>query len=146
METADFNGYRVVFDPSATAAAYATIETPGPEECACWFCRNWVAARHEVVGPQIRDWLQRFGVPTNGEIEVWEVPGITKSHAYGGWYMVVGRVESKPESPEREFDLNGWRLSFSTGRSYAVPAFADLDVFEIHFFVEVGLFLEEELT
>jgi hypothetical protein len=146
VETARFNGYQLVFDPLATAAAYARIETPGPEECACWFCRNWVAARDEVVRPEIRAWLQRFGIPSNGEIEVWEVPGISKRHAYGGWYMVVGHIDSKPEPPEREFDLQGWRLSFSAGPSYAVQAFADLAVFEIHFFTDVGLFLDEDLT
>jgi hypothetical protein len=57
---------------------------------------------------------------------------------------VVGHIESKPEPPSNELDLNGWRLSLSSGRSYAVPAFADLDVFELHFFTEVGMFLEED--
>lgn len=146
VETADFHGYHVAFDSSATAAAYARIETPGPEECACWFCRNWVAARSVVVRAQVRSWLQRFGVPSNGEIEVWEVPGMTTAHAYGGWYMVVGHIRTKPEPPGHEFEVDGWRVSLSAGSSYAVPAFANLDVFEIHFFTEVGLALEDETT
>src|SRR5437870_13890008 len=87
-------GYEIEFDRDATAACYARIGTPGPEACGCAYCRNWVAAREHILPPEFRHLLSQVGVPANGETDVWEVPGETQAHFYGGWYFVVGRILS----------------------------------------------------
>lgn len=142
MHTVDIGGYVLEFDPVATAAAHASLVAPGPEECGCWYCRNWIAGGRDLVPKQVRALLQRFGVPLNGETEVWEVPGDRQDHWYGGWYTIVGELRVMPHESAREFDVDGWVLRFSPGASYAVAAFGDHPVFELHFLVkEVPVFL-----
>jgi hypothetical protein len=80
----------------------------------------------------------------NGEIEVWEVPGDALSRAYGGWYMLVGTMVRTPPTGEEGFTINGWKLKFSSKRSYEVTAFAGLEVCELHFFARVPDFIQPE--
>ena len=108
----------------------------------CWYCRNWVAGRDRVVHLAVRELLDRLGIPLNGEIEVWEVPGNTLAHGYGGWYMLVGTIVKMPPPGNEDFTLNEWNLKFSSKRSYEVPAFAGLGVCELHFFTQVSDFLQ----
>lgn len=144
MQTGEIGGYRLLFDAAATTAAYLRVAVPGPEKCACWYCRNWIAGRDFVVHGEVRSLLRRYGVPVNGEIEVWEVPGVRQPHGYGGWYTVVGNIVEMPSEHVRDFQLGVWQVRFSPERSYVVSAFSDLSVFEIHFFVETGKFLDSE--
>ena len=140
----EIGGYVVEHDREATAAAYSRIAVPGPEECGCWYCRNWAAGREQLVPVAVRDLLARLGVPLAGEIEVWEVPDERHAHLYGGWYMVVGRVVAKPSEAAHEFTLAGWQMRWSTGESYAVPQFAGQEVCELHFLCPVGDFIAPE--
>jgi hypothetical protein len=128
--------YIVEYDRDATIAAYSRIAVPGPEECGCCYCRNWVAGRDRIVPAAVRDLLDAVGVPLNGEIEVWEVPGETQAHGYGGWYILVGAIVSAPLDSEQYFSLGDWRLSFKANRSYDVAAFGGSVVCELHFFTE----------
>jgi hypothetical protein len=146
MHSLDINGYVVAFDPVATSAVHASLVAPGPEECGCSYCRNWIAGGRGLMPKSVRALLQRFGLPINGETEVWEVPGDKQDHWYGGWYTIVGEIKAIPHDAAREFDLDGWRLRFSRGATYAVAAFGNHPVFELHFLVkEVPEFLAEGL-
>lgn len=134
-------GYELEFDPAATAACYARVQLPGPEACGCAHCRNWIAAREKVLPSQLRDLLLRLGIPENGEIEVWETPGQSQSHIYGGWYFIVGRILNGKVG--RTFEIDSFEMSFRSWGSFAVSAFEDQEVCELHFQVEIGEFLEE---
>jgi hypothetical protein len=94
----------------------------------------------------VQQLLSRLGVPLTGEIEVWEVTGDEQAHLYGGWYLVVGQIVSKPPDEGREFTLDAWRLSWSSGSSYEVPAFVGVDVCELHFLTEAGDFIAPEVA
>jgi hypothetical protein len=139
-ERLEIGGYVLEYDREATAAA--RIAVPGPEACGCWYCRNWVAGRERLVPASVVDLLTRLGAPLAGEIEVWEVPDEQHPHLYGGWYMLVGRVVSRPAEGVREFAMDGWQLSWSSGSSYEVPQFAGQEVCELHFLSAVGDFIE----
>ncbi|MFM8559808.1 MAG: hypothetical protein ACKOC6_09460 [bacterium] len=149
MQRFDINGYVLAFDPVATSAAHASRVAPGPEECGCSYCRNWIAGGRDLVPNPVRALLQRFGVPLNGETEVWEAPGDKKDHHwYGGWYTISGEIKVMPHESMRNFYLDGWHLSFSPGggESYNVAAFGNHRLFELHFLVkEVPVFLAEGL-
>lgn len=134
--------YLVEVDAEATVAAYAGIPTPGPEDCGCWYCQNWVAGREQLVPPAVRELLASLGIPLAGEVEVWEVPGDAGPHIYGGWYMLVGRIVQGPVS-SASVSRAGWDLTFSHGASYPVPAFAGQQVCELHFLCNVGNFIPE---
>src|SRR5262245_37940633 len=134
-------GGQFAVDRQATVEAYSRIAIPGPEECACLYCRNWVAGREKLLSPGVREMLFQFGVPPNGEIEVWRVPGVQKAHGYGGWYTVVGEIL---QTQQDELSLEGWTVTFAAGRSYNVPAFAGQAVFEISFFTEADSFIPGE--
>lgn len=141
MRQVQLGGYLVEVDAEATAAAYAGIPTPGPEDCDCWYCQNWVAGRGQLVPRSVRELL---GIPLAGEIEVWEVPGDAEPHIYGGWYMLVGRVVQGPV-PSASVSCEGWGLTFSHGASYTVPAFAARQACELHFLCKVGNFIPDPL-
>jgi hypothetical protein len=134
-------GYELEFDREATAASYARVHIPGPEACGCAQCRNWIAARDHLLPSEFRDLLSRLGIPTNGEIEVWETPGQSQPHFYGGWYFVVGRILSG--EPGHVFAIAGFAMSFRSDGSFAVCAFEGQEVCELHFHAEVGEFLSE---
>ncbi len=138
----DIGGYKIEFDREATAACYAQIAVPGPEACGCAQCRNWAAARDHVVPADVRQFLAALGIPLRGEIEVWEVPGESQPHFYGGWYFFVGRIVAGME--RHEFDCGTILLSFASRGSFAVPAFEGKQVCELHFTTEVGEYLSQE--
>lgn len=138
-------GYIVEHDREATAVAYSRIAVPSPEECGCWYCRNWIAGRELLLPAAVRDLLARLGIPLAGEIEVWEVPDEQHGHLYGGWYTIVGRVIAKPPQQAREFNLAGWQMWWSTNKSYEVPQFAGREVCELHFLCPVGNFIAPDL-
>lgn len=139
MKTFELGRYVVSFDPVATAKAYAALDVAGPEECGCWFCRNWIAVREEGVPLEVSALLQRFGVPVKGEIEVWETPGDSPGrHLYGGWYMIVGTVENRTTGECAPLRLGPWEVEFTSGCTYPVPAFGAHPVFEMHFLTESG--------
>ncbi len=139
-------GWVVEYDRESTAAAYARIVVPGPEECVCWGCRNWVAGRDRIVPPSVRELLAQLGIPVNGEIEVAECSDYTAPHTYLGWYMLVGRVVAKPLGTTDQFwqgawQQDGWQLLFSNGASYKVPEFIDQTVCELHFQTQTADFI-----
>ena len=123
----------ILTDRAATADCYRKISRPGPESCGCGHCLGWIAARPFVVTPKIRRILQQLGIPLNGEIEVWHVDGTQKDNHYGGWYMFVGEILSRPEG---EFNVDGVDFRFSRGCSYDVAAFEQYSVNELHFSTE----------
>ncbi len=134
-------GYELEFDREATAACYARVRVPGPEACGCADCRNWIAAREHVLPSQLRELLSRLGIPIDGEIEVFETPGQTQAHLYGGWYILVGKVLAAGRG--HMFKMDGFELCFESGQSYAVAEFQGQGVCELHFHAEVGEYLSE---
>jgi len=134
-------GYAIEFDRDATAVCYARVRVPGPEACGCAYCRNWIAARGHVLPSEFGHLLSQFGIPTDGEIEVWEATGETRAHFYGGWYFIVGRILSGERG--RTFDLGGFQLSFAPEQSYAVSEFEGQQVCELHFLTETAEYLSE---
>ncbi len=139
-------GYTLKIDPSTTRDCY-NRGVEGPASCACWYCRNWIAGRERLLPVEVRDLLSQLGVPNDGEIEVWQFPGDSTTHGYGGWYMFVGVLANAPPDTSREFLLGGWLLSFSSGTSYPVDAFADQPVVELHFITRADTYIDDaELT
>jgi hypothetical protein len=134
-------GYELEFDQDATAACYASVRVPGPEACGCADCRNWVAARQQVLPPEMRQLLAQLGIPADGEIEVMETPGPSQPHLYSGWYFVVGSILSG--GGNRTFHMGSFELSFGSGQSFAVAEFKGQELFELHFHTEVREYLTE---
>jgi hypothetical protein len=87
-------GYEIEFDRDATAACYSRLRVPGPEACGCAQCRNWFIGRDSILTAEFRCLLSQFGIPTDGEIEVWECPGHSQPHLYFGWYFIIGLILS----------------------------------------------------
>jgi hypothetical protein len=138
-------GYTLAVNRVATVKAYERILVPYPEQCRCIWCRNWVAGREVTVPGELREVLLTLGVPLNGEIEVWQVPGIQKACLYGGWYMVVGRLLDAPGPEKGTFEVGGWQISCSQGSTLQIEAFAGQDVFELGFLTESDWFIPEDM-
>ena len=138
----EVGGYRLEINRPATSESYGR-GIAGPESCSCVYCRNWVAGRGRLLPAEVRALLKEMGVPDDGEIEVWQVPGDDHPHGYGGWYMAVGRIVSAPPEASHEFMLGGWRLWFSSRASYAVQAFANQPTVELHFFTWADNYIDD---
>ena len=132
-------GYEIEFDRDATAACYSRFRVPGPESCGCAYCRNWIAARKDVLPAEFHELLSQFGIPANGEIEVWETPGQTQPHFYCGWYYIVGHILCGELA--RTFNIGSLHLSFAPKAVYLVPQFEGQPVCELDFHTEISEYL-----
>lgn len=90
----------------------------------------------------VRALLSQLGIPLNGEIEVYKFPGGVRSHGYGGWYMFVGRMLSKPPEDTNTFTLDGVRVWFTSGQSSRVPAFDGYGTSELRFITKADEYLK----
>jgi len=93
MELLEFPGWRIEYERSTTAAAFARVPANGPEVCGCLPCRNWVATRTRLLPDEFRRLLARLGIPFDREAEVYHNARLESGlHFYCGWYHFVGRV------------------------------------------------------
>jgi hypothetical protein len=143
-ERLQIGGYEIEFDRDATVAAYSHITVPSPENCGCAYCRNWVAGREHAVPPEATELLSKLGIPVNGEIETYEYPGTSKPHGYGGWYMFVGCILSKPSDEAKGFGPLTFGMGFTSGKSFRVPAFDNHNTCELEFYTELDEYLLPE--
>jgi hypothetical protein len=93
---------RILYDSKLTSEAYRTIETGGPEQCGCTYCRNFAAQRHSVYPPSFLALLDELGIEPGKEDEVWGV-GIDSNQAlYGGWMYFAGRIVEQGQLTHRD--------------------------------------------
>src|SRR5262245_42240485 len=93
MKRLDLPGWEIQFDREETATAYAQIEIGGAEACGCEPCRNWVASRVQLIPSGFRDLLERLGIPSDRDAEVYHNARLESGlHSYGGWYHFVGNI------------------------------------------------------
>jgi hypothetical protein len=133
--------HEVEVDVEATGVCYARIVKPAPEACECAYCANWVAGRSSVINDDVARFLAQFGIPTKGEIEVWQTTGFVKANLYGGWYKFVG--QHVVGDPRQAFRVGELEFSFG-GSSYPIEAFADQQSCELHFLCEIDDHLSAE--
>jgi hypothetical protein len=139
-ERLHIEGYKIEFDRDLTSQCYQKLCSPGPEGCGCTNCRNWIAARPDIITTKIQTFLAQFGIPPNGEIEITEwSPGQTLAHGYCGWYFIAGRILTNPNTAAftEEFKICKFRYHFSKWMSFSVPAFDNEEVFQLNFTTEV---------
>ena len=127
-------------DVAATKAAYAKFSIPGPEECGCSYCRNWVSQRTKTYPAAVKNLLQRMGIKAGYETEIWEVPSEDNRHYYSGWYPFIGEIIEKSESRET---IDGMEVWVSEGLSYNVPWMPVGKTQELHFSVVIDWVLDE---
>lgn len=133
-------GSEIDVDVDATREAYERLNIPGPEECGCSYCRNWIAARKFVYSTDVVAFLESMGIASGYETEVWEASWDDGRHYYGGWYPFVGLVTVLDEDHEKIGEVDFW---VSRGVSYGVPWIGSDKVNEIHFSTVIGWLLDE---
>ncbi len=116
-------------DVEATRHSYATIVTPGPEECGCAYCRNWLVQRESAYPQSVRELLIQMGIRFGFETEVWDVPSADYRRFCSGWYPFIGHIVKKAENQKIE-DMEVW---ISEGLSYSVPWLVSNNAHELHF-------------
>jgi len=136
---------RVRFDLAATHALYEqTIRAPGAEGCGCIYCKNYAAQRDSVFPKEFMSFLKALGIDPSKEWEAFnydfDVKNPRRLSLYGGWFLLVGEVLDKLESPP---PLKGgfacwFTTSFPTG---TLPE--GLAVCAVEFLAELPWVLEE---
>jgi len=131
---------KIDVDVEATRLAYAKMNTSGPEECGCSFCRNWAAQREAAYPASVRELLEAMGIRFGFETEVWDCQWDNHRRYCSGWYPFVGRIIHESEEPT---DMDGMEIFAAKGLSYSAPWFPAEDVHEIHFSTVVDWILNE---
>jgi hypothetical protein len=113
---------KIQFDRDATIAFYAqTIKIPGADDCACIFCRNFAAQRHNIFPTAFIEFLRELGVDPAKEWEAFDYDFDAKNPSklilYGGWFLFVGQLlEGLETPPPLQDDFAYWfTSSFPTG-------------------------------
>ena len=118
MEAITFFRWSLEVDRARTRAAHAQLTGGGAEECDCDPCKNFVAARNEIVVGELRSLLDSIGVDSSREVEVVHYCRLPSGlHSYGGWFHAVGRITAGRDC---------WR---DAGSGVRVP---DLEVLSAH--------------
>lgn len=138
MQSLELPNWNILFDREATVAAYARIPRGGAESCRCDPCRNWVESRGQILPRELRDLLERLGIPPDRDAEVYHDGRLDSGlHSYGGWYHFVGRVVrgEREDAPLLEFGF--FRVFFHSSPGLVPEAFAGQPVVQLEFMAEV---------
>ena len=138
MEVLEFPGWRIEYDRSATAAAYARTSASGPETCGCDPCRNWAATRGRLLPEEFRGLLDRLGVPFDREAEVYHNARLESGlHSYGAWYHFVGRVLFGERECSPDVAFGAFSVFFHSRPALLPEAFAGQPVVQLEVRAEV---------
>jgi hypothetical protein len=135
----------VRFDRSCTEQGYAHIATPGPEECGCSMCRNFIVQRSTAFPESFLALLHRLGIDHAKEGEVYYLgPGKQDKRLYGGWFFFCGELV---EVGEQQTSIDG--ISYSVIGPGKIPSPNPRDRFDpnplaLDFYFEIPWVLPDE--
>jgi hypothetical protein len=150
MERIIFCRWCVCCDQAATRRAYEAVRTGSPEECGCRDCRNFAAARGAVYTPEPLGLLDRLGIDSRKEAEIYQCSRLDSGlYLYGGFFHFVGSVEGGDDAlrPDGRMDLEPLTEHFGVGFTRRVALvrapFAGLSLVQLEFLAQVPWVLEE---
>lgn len=110
MEELRLGDQLIRYDREATAAAYSAIPYGDADRCACIYCRNFAAQRANAYPSDFRALLERLGIDSNKEGEVYDAAGTHECSARptGGWFYFVGELIEKGERLIQAGDFQYW--------------------------------------
>ena len=136
---------KVRLDLKATHALYQqTIRAPGAEDCGCIYCKNYAAQRDRIFPAEFISLLKELGIDPAKEWEAFnydfDVKNPHRLSLYGGWFLFVGELLDKLETPPPlKSGFAYWlTTSFPTG---TLPK--GLTLCAVEFLVELPWMLEE---
>jgi hypothetical protein len=143
MYETKFRGHRIQYDPVATAQAFMSAKSIGPESCTCIWCRNFIVVRDRAYTEDLRRLALTVGNVPIREVEVWEAgPGKEEgTRLYGGWFHFVGEIDRDQEWNEQE---SLWSMSLSSANSMLPESFKGHPVVQVDFTCEAPWVLDEE--
>ena len=127
-------------DVEATRTAYAKITQPGPEECKCTYCQNWVKIRECAYPKKVISLLESMGIKQGYEAEVWEVTESTNRHYYCGWYPFHGKII---KASKNGVEYDGMKVWVTSGLSMSFGDFPKEGVQELYFSTTTQWVLDE---
>ena len=144
-------------DVERTRAAHAKLTKSGAAECGCSGCANFEAVRSQLMTGPLGAILSKLGAEPPWEVEVYEMGRAPSGlHIYGGWFHVVGVLESgadawRPMEGHASFraaDFEPLSPTLSIGlHSDAVlirPSFEDLPLVQLEIHAELPWVIDAE--
>lgn len=132
IEFLELPGWRIEYDHLATHAAYGRAPATGPETCGCNPCRNWAATRDHLLPEAFRNLLDRLGIPSNREAEVYHNCRLTSGlHSYGAWYHFIGRVLFGERECSPNVTFGSFSVNFRSKPDLLPEAFAGQPVVQL---------------
>jgi hypothetical protein len=111
-----FGEWEFTCDRQATMDAYAKAIHGGSDECECNGCRNFVAARAQVYPQAFKELLDRLGIDSRKDGEVYHNARLPSGlHDYGGWFHFVGALAKTGDFPVVELapGFTAWMCKYS---------------------------------
>jgi hypothetical protein len=100
----EFGQWRFDCNQEVTQAAYASAAQGGAAACGCNGCRNFVAARAQVLPEKFIALLETLGVDPSKEAEAYHNARLAPGrHDYGGWFHFVGVLHVTGDFPVVDF-------------------------------------------
>jgi hypothetical protein len=125
LDTLDLPGWRIEFDRVATAAAFLLAPLKGPASCSCDPCCNWVSTRERLLPPELRELLDRLGIPFDREVEVYHNARLDSGlHSYGAWYHFFGRIMFGENESSPHLNFGKFEVWFGSKPALLPAAFA----------------------
>ena len=159
LEALRFRKWELAPEPTATRAAYATIELGWPEFCGCVHCRNFAVARPTTYPAEALDLMGRLGITPALEQEVIPIEPIgSEAYFYMGSWAFVGKLSSGPDfwKPKpggglmndreaTEFLTSAFRMGFTTRLTRTPRPFRGQPVVQLEFAAEVPWIIRKRM-
>lgn len=119
MEQIRLGDQVIRFDRERTRQAYSSMKGGDAERCGCSYCLNFAAQRSTAYPEVFRLLLDRLGIDSEKEGEVYEYGPEGSLRAYGGWLYFAGQLV---HSGERLTDTgSGFQYWFADARNLPKP-------------------------
>ena len=102
MEAAELGRWKIQCDPESTREAFSRVPFGSPESCGCTECLNFVAARDRAYPSAALAILDRLGIDSHKESEIWHTHRDENGlHHYGGFFHFIGSIESGRDAKQK---------------------------------------------
>ena len=143
MSTVSVGSWVIEYDAGATARAPHAMRTGAPEECGCADCLRFSSFRGSAYPAASVELLRTLEARHDRETETYYLGETSPGHhRYGGWFHVIGRIVSGPDSKATsalylEPLEPPLAIGFARARDLAPQAFAGHELVQIEFETEI---------
>ena len=142
--------WKIQYDPEATRICYSQIAQGSPADCNCTGCKNFASAFDYAYPPEAKAIFDLLGIDFHKAAEVYRNGRLESGlHHYGGWFHLVGSIESGEEAWQvigdsstsfrfhPEVLASHFSFGFSSRLALVRESFLDQSLLQLEFVTEI---------